>query len=89
MSQSSVSVRLDEADLATLDALTEAHDTSRTEIIRGLIRDLGPAPQGGAWVVGYHQEPPAAIFATEIEALRYHASGMGQFVKFIPWGEWS
>ena len=80
-----VSFRID--DTAALDEKAKAAGVTRSEFVRQLVAGLGES--GGAWVVGYYSEPPAGIFPTEIEALRFSAQGFGQYVKFVPWGEWS
>lgn len=80
-----VSLRMDEEAVGIVDSLAKAHDQTRSDVMRSFIH--GSAPQGGVWVVAYYGEGVTAIFATEIEALRFHAKGFGQFVKFWPWGE--
>lgn len=74
-------------DVEALDAKAKASGVSRSEYVRQLVAGTGEA--GGAWVVGYYSDPPHSIHATEIDALRESAKGFGQYVKFIPWGEWS
>lgn len=43
------------------------------------------ATPGGVWVAYYSDWSGAAIFASEIEALR-HAVNMSMSVKFVEWG---
>ena len=80
-----VSLRMSDETLAVVDSLARANLKTRSEVVRSFIH--GSAPQGGVWVVGYHGGPPFGIYASEIEALRVLNDGMGQFVKFWPWGE--
>lgn len=72
-------------DVTALEERAKASGVTRSEYLRQLVAGLGQS--GGAWVVGYHGAEPHSIHATEVDALRAHASGFGQYVKFWPWGE--
>lgn len=81
MTRGIVTVRVDTEDL---DAKAKAAGLTRSEYVRQLIAGLGPG--NGAWVAYYLDMSAAAVFATEVDALRYAQSNSME-VKFVEYGK--
>ena len=78
-----VSVRF--PDTLALDEQAAGAGLTRSEFIRQLVDGYGPG--GGCWVVRYYDGKIAAIFPTELEALRcYTRENIGQEVAYMSWG---